>query len=70
MISYLKFQLSQLTENAISYDGGNELIVGKKEVPGTEVAEEEGADSALISIHSCGLSTNIYRAPQYVPGTS
>lgn len=39
-MSYLKFQLSQLTENDILYEGENEFVVGEKDVrTGTDMAE-------------------------------
>lgn len=63
-MSYLKSPLPQLTENDILNEGENEFVVGEKDVrTGTGIAEGLAAYSTLISVYSCNLSINIYKAP-------
>lgn len=46
------------------YEEENEFVVGEKDVrTGTGMAEGLAVYSILISIHSCSLSINTYKAP-------
>ena len=61
-MSYLKIQLSQLTENDISCKGENEFVLGRRK-SWQRCRRRLGwrFSTDFHSFHS--LSTNIYRAP-------
>lgn len=68
-MSYLKFQLSQLTENDVSHEGENEFVLGRR--THWQRCSKRSGWRFSTDFHSFLESVNKHlQSTQYVPGAS